>query len=99
MAELSGTDPAIYRSYLAALEDPAKTPAAAAALESSRAYGTGGNASYLARLGAVDGTLAWLEGAHEAYDPGLHWVNALPQYEGLRADPRFRAFLKKLNLE
>ena len=99
MAELSGTDPAVYGAYLAALEDPAKKPAAIAALERSDVFGTAGNAEYLAELGAVDETLAALERAYEAYDPFLHWVNALAQYEGLRSDPRFRAFLRKLNLE
>ncbi len=40
----------------------------------------------------------WLEGARVQHDPGLTLVKADPTLRGLRGDPRYAAFLKKLNL-
>jgi serine/threonine-protein kinase len=99
LADITGTDSAAYRAYIAALSDTAMTAAAVTALQSSAVFGTVGPAEYLAQLGRIEETLAALEAGFEARFPYLHWTNTLPQYEDMRSDPRFLAFIEKLNLE
>ncbi|MGD2153220.1 MAG: tetratricopeptide repeat protein [Gemmatimonadales bacterium] len=97
LAELTGTDPEVYRAFLAALSDPSKTPAAVAALQTSNVYGEVGSSDYLALLGRSDEALAALEQAYEARRPYLPWVNAHIWYERLRSDPRFQDLLRRMN--
>ena len=97
LAELTGTDPEVYRAFLAALSDPSKTPAAVAALQTSNVYGDVGSSDYLALLGRSDEALAALEQAYEARRPYLPWVNAHIWYERLRSDPRFQDLLRRMN--
>jgi hypothetical protein len=52
----------------------------------------------LAHLGATDAALAALERAAQQRSPYLPWVNALPQFDTLRSDPRFQAILAWMNL-
>ena len=40
----------------------------------------------------------WLERAYTQRDAGLRWIKVDPLYGSLRADPRYRALLHKLNL-
>ena len=42
--------------------------------------------------------LDWLEKGHELHDPAMPYIAALPIYDSLRADPRFQALLRKMNL-
>ena len=91
-------DPAIYRAYIAALDDPEAIPAALSALATSRVFGLIYEAEYLATLGQVEATLEVLERAYKARAPFLPLANALVPYEGLRSDPRFLDFLAKMGL-
>ncbi len=52
----------------------------------------------LAHLGEADAALAALEEAVQERSPYLPWVNALPQFDPLRSDPRFQAILAWMNL-
>jgi hypothetical protein len=40
----------------------------------------------------------WLERAYAQKDPGVYYVKADSQLESIAADPRFKAFLRKMNL-
>lgn len=96
MAEIHGSDPQVYRAYLAALSDSTRIDAAVGSLTSSPVFGTIGAAEYLASLDQVDEALAALEVAFEAGNPYLPWANTMPEFEGMRADPRMVSFLTKL---
>ncbi len=98
LARRTGSDPAPYRAYIGALADPGQIPAALAALDDASVYGFIGSSGYLATLGRVEETLAVLERAYRDRDPYLPMTNALPPYEGLRADPRFLEFLARTGL-
>jgi tetratricopeptide (TPR) repeat protein len=99
MAMLGGYDPKVYRAYVAALSDSTRIAEAVAVLQSPDVYGTVDGSEYLAHLGQAEEALAVLERAYEERRPYLPWINAYPQYEGLRSDPRFRRFLARLNVE
>jgi tetratricopeptide (TPR) repeat protein len=49
-------------------------------------------------LDDTDQAFAWLERAYAERDPYLTLLNADPVYDGLRADPRFTALVKKIGL-
>ena len=55
-------------------------------------------ASAYAFLGENDQALATLEKAVEQHDGEMIWLKALPDYDPLRADPRFANLLKRVNL-
>ncbi len=94
---LTRADPAVYHAYLDALRDPRRRPAAVRALESDNFFGPMQGAELMAHLGEVDAALAALEGAVRTRSPYLPWVNAMPQFEALRSEPRFQAILGWLN--
>jgi tetratricopeptide (TPR) repeat protein len=51
--------------------------------------------------GETDQAFSWLERAYEQRDPniiGIPQITVEPDLKNLRADPRFKAFLKKMNL-
>jgi TolB-like protein/Tfp pilus assembly protein PilF len=50
-------------------------------------------------LGDIDRSFECLEKATEERDPSLPLMNVLPEYDIVRSDPRFKAFLKKMNLD
>jgi TolB-like protein/DNA-binding winged helix-turn-helix (wHTH) protein len=60
------------------------------------------NASGIAEIyafrGQSDEAMHWLERAYAQKDPSLYYVKAVPQLDGIAADPRFKAFLRKMNL-
>ena len=97
-SSLTGTDPAGFQSYLAALRDPSKSRDAVVALQGPGFYGSVQGAQLLAHLGEVDAAFTLLERAVGAKSPYLPWVNALPQFEGLRSDPRFHGILAWLGV-
>jgi TolB-like protein/DNA-binding winged helix-turn-helix (wHTH) protein/Tfp pilus assembly protein PilF len=45
-----------------------------------------------------DQAFQWAERAYAHRDTGLTWIKIDPDFRGLRADPRYKAFLKKMNL-
>jgi adenylate cyclase len=55
-------------------------------------------ASLHARLGDVDGAMAWLEKAYARRSPRLALLKVDPRYDNLRADPRFTGLLGRVNL-
>jgi hypothetical protein len=51
------------------------------------------------RLGEKDQVFEWLERAYQERDPNLCDLKTHPICDGIRSDPRFSAFLKKMGLE
>jgi TolB-like protein/Flp pilus assembly protein TadD len=96
LAELRGEGHEAYEIYIAALKDPGLTSRAVETLWSTNVYGFFDQADYFARLGRIEECLQALERKFEERNPYLPWVNALPRFEGLRSDPRFRRFLATL---
>lgn len=50
-------------------------------------------------LGDIDKSFECLEKAMEERDPIMTLMKVLPEFDIVRSDPRFKAFLKKMNLE
>ena len=48
--------------------------------------------------GEKDKAFAWLERAYQQRDGGLSDIKTDPPLAGLRSDPRYEAFLRKMNL-
>jgi TolB-like protein len=61
-----------------------------------------GNASGIAAVyafrGQSDGAMHWLERAYAQKDPDLYYIKGEPPFKNLKGDPRYKAFLRKLNL-
>jgi tetratricopeptide (TPR) repeat protein len=55
-------------------------------------------AAVYAALGDLDKSMELLEQAYNVRDPLLRYVGTGYEYDGLRADPRFKTLLKRLNL-
>ncbi len=63
---------------------------------------TGESASYqiamvYAQWGDADNAMTWLERGYAIRDPGLQYMNQAFQFDPIRDDPRFQAFLQKMN--
>ena len=56
------------------------------------------NAQVYAWRGESDRAFHWLDRAYAQGDGGLIVLKMDPMLRGLRADPRFASFLKKMNL-
>jgi len=56
-------------------------------------------ASWLALAGENERSLDWLEKAYDERQATLFLVKVYPQYDGLRAEPRYRDLLARLGLE
>jgi len=97
-SSLTGTDPSPFRTYLAALADPSERPEAVAAFQESGFFGPVQGAELLAHLGETDAALALLERSARARSPYLPWVNAMPQFQGIRSDLRFQGVLAWVGL-
>jgi TolB-like protein/tetratricopeptide (TPR) repeat protein len=48
--------------------------------------------------GEHDQAMAWLERAYEFHDEDLYFIKFDPQLQSLEADPRYKAFLRRMNL-
>jgi TolB-like protein/Flp pilus assembly protein TadD len=48
--------------------------------------------------GESDKALQWLDRAHAQHDESLYFIKDDPQLRSLEADPRYKAFLRKMNL-
>jgi TolB-like protein/tetratricopeptide (TPR) repeat protein len=57
-----------------------------------------GIAEVYAFRGQADEAMHWLERAYAQKDVGLYYIKVDLQLQSLAADPRFRAFLRKMNL-
>ena len=95
---MTGTDASAFRTYLDALSDPSKRPETVAAFQESGFYGPVQGAELLAHLGETDAALALLERSARSRSPYLPWVNAMPQFQGIRSDPRFQGVLAWVGL-
>ena len=49
-------------------------------------------------LGETDEAFAWLDRAFEERARSLVWLKVAKEYDGLRSDPRFNAFLRRIGL-
>ena len=56
-------------------------------------------ASIYGYLGEMDQAFEWLEKAYEERDQAMCWLKVWPNFNPLRSDQRFKAMLKKMNLE
>lgn len=56
-------------------------------------------AAVYAKLGDKDQTLAWLEKGWAERSPALQALRKDPHYDNLRSDPRFVAFLARLDAQ
>ena len=52
-----------------------------------------------AGLGDADKTFEWIEKCYEEQDSWLYFFDHVPELDLIRPDPRFKAMLKRLNLE
>jgi len=50
-------------------------------------------------MGQIDRVLEWLEKAYEMHENRMVELKVDPIFDSLRSHPRFRALLKKMNLE
>jgi hypothetical protein len=42
--------------------------------------------------------MAWLEEAYTAHDPFLPYFNVWPEFDGVRADPRFQDLVRRIGI-
>ena len=57
-----------------------------------------GIANVYAFRGQIDDSFRWLDKAYAQRDISLQFVNGSPLLRNLRGDPRYKAFLQKMNL-
>ncbi len=50
-------------------------------------------------LGDLDKAFEWLDKALESHDEQIVWIYKHPMFSGLRADPRYKEILRKVNLD
>jgi hypothetical protein len=55
-------------------------------------------AEVYAYRGEADTALQWLDRAYAQRDPSLYLIKGDPLLKNLESDPRFKAFLRKMNL-
>jgi TolB-like protein/Tfp pilus assembly protein PilF len=68
------------------------------AIELNRLDWPSGIARAYALRGEADQAMVWLERAYEARDQDLFFIKGDPQLRKLESDPRYKAFLRKMNL-
>jgi tetratricopeptide (TPR) repeat protein len=67
-------------------------------LKSYAAYSPSSIAATYAFRGESDEAFKWLDRAYAEKDPLLYGIKYRTEFDKLHADPRFKAFLKKMNL-
>ena len=97
------TDDAVKQASLAivyyALGRNADADAALASMLKEQSDGNAfGIAEVYAFRGQSDEAMHWLERAYAQKDPSLYCVKGDPPLNSISADPRFKAFLRKMNL-
>jgi TolB-like protein/DNA-binding winged helix-turn-helix (wHTH) protein/Flp pilus assembly protein TadD len=97
------TDDAVKQASLAivyyALGRNADADAALASMLKEQSDGNAfGIAEVYAFRGQSDEAMHWLERAYAQKDPSLYCVKGDPPLKSIAADPRFKAFLRKMNL-
>ena len=55
-------------------------------------------AQYYVAMGENGRAIDWLEQSFFRHEAGLVWAATRPEYDGLRAEPRFTALLQKMGL-
>jgi tetratricopeptide (TPR) repeat protein len=88
----------VMLAVAAALRDPARKPAAIERIMKDDRNFVIAKPNHLAMLGAYDLALGELEREFDAQAPFRELANCLPSFNALRADPRFQALLKRINL-
>ena len=82
-----------------ALRRLAESDAALAVMLKEQADGNAvGIADVYALRGQSDDAMHWLERAYSQKDPELYSIKSETELQGLKADPRYKAFLRKMNL-
>jgi tetratricopeptide (TPR) repeat protein len=81
-----------------ALKRKPQSDAALAQLLKINTYIPSGNAGVYAFRGESDETFKWLERAYAEKDPLLFRIKYSTDFDNLHDDPRYKAFLKKMNL-
>jgi TolB-like protein len=92
-AELGGVDPETFRAFLAGLSDPSRKAEAISVVRASSDHVDA--ARFLAALGDPDGAIGALESAFEEHKPFLPWINSMPDFDGMKGDPRFQELLRR----
>jgi TolB-like protein/DNA-binding winged helix-turn-helix (wHTH) protein/Flp pilus assembly protein TadD len=81
-----------------ALGRKAESDAALAQMLKSYAYIPFGIATIYAFRGESDEAFKWLDRAYDGKDQFLYRIKFAPEFDKLHEDPRYKAFLKKMNL-
>jgi hypothetical protein len=55
-------------------------------------------ATAFAAMGEKDQAFIWLEESYNEHDPDLTVLNALPFFDTLRGDPRFRDLVRRIGI-
>ena len=85
-------------AYFALGDKPNSDAALAQLLKSYAASIPAGVAAVYAFRGESDEAFKWLDRAYSQKDALLHRLKFSPEFDGVHGDPRYKAFLKKLNL-
>jgi TolB-like protein/DNA-binding winged helix-turn-helix (wHTH) protein/Flp pilus assembly protein TadD len=85
-------------AYFALGRKPESDAALAQALKTYAPYIPSGIAAVYAFRGESDEAFKWLERAYAQRDPLLYRIKFTTEFDKLHEDPRYKAFLKKMNL-
>jgi TolB-like protein/Tfp pilus assembly protein PilF len=101
-AQSAGADNGQYEAMAAVLYAMKRTAEADASLAKAIKTDGSGWPSSIARLYGIrkdaDKALSWLEKAYQLHDQDLYLIKGDPQLQSLVGDPRYKAFLRKMNL-
>ena len=88
------------RSYAAAGRKAEAVTLVNQVIEASRRSHSGAVriAAVFALLGQTDETIAWLEQAYKEHDQLLVYLNVLPDFDAIRADPRFQDLVRRIGI-
>ena len=104
LAEISRTDHEANRAYYLAasyaiLGRRADADAALALFQEENAANSPYSMACLhAWRAESNNTFDWLDRAYQQHDDQLYWIKIEPAFDRLKSDPRYKAFLRKMNL-